>query len=61
MKGPKRFSENELKKVGIQSVSMSTTMLKCSKCKATWSPNLREGGKLPKGYWQCPKGCNVDQ
>jgi hypothetical protein len=23
-----------------------------------WTPNLLPGGRLPRGYWQCPNGCN---
>jgi hypothetical protein len=33
-------------------------ILKCSKCGRVWSPNLREEGRLPNGYWKCPESCN---
>jgi len=34
-------------------------LLKCKTCGQTWSPNLLTGGRLPRGYWKCPKGCNA--
>jgi hypothetical protein len=35
-------------------------ILRCTACGWVWSPNLRSGGRLPKGYWKCPGGCNHD-
>lgn len=37
--------------------------LTCGQCGATWDMQPpAAGGRLPAGYWQCPKGCNaVDQ
>lgn len=57
-KTPNRYSEKELKKVGVEIINKDSVRLKCTKCNATWSPNLQEGGRLPKGYWKCPNGCN---
>ena len=31
----------------------------CNQCGAKWSPNLRTGGRLPRGWWKCPNGCNA--
>jgi excisionase family DNA binding protein len=37
--------------------------LTCGQCGASWDVQPpAAGGRLPAGYWQCPKGCNmVDQ
>lgn len=50
----------ELKKHGI-SWSMpggSSGVAHCNKCGYGWSPMLRTGGCMPRGWWKCPKGCN---
>lgn len=56
--GPKRCSKPELEKVGVEIVNPNTMLLKCKACQQPWSPILRSGGRLPKGYWHCPNGCN---
>lgn len=55
---PRRFSERELAKVGVEIVDLDQTILHCKKCGQGWSPNIQPGGKLPRGYWKCPNGCN---
>jgi hypothetical protein len=55
----KRFSGPELARVGITIKSRKPLFLACRRCDSTWSPNLQAGGKLPRGYWKCPKGCNA--
>lgn len=55
---PRRYSERELAKVGVQVVDFKHACLKCETCGQVWSPMIRRGGKLPRGYWQCPNGCN---
>lgn len=59
---PRRFSENELRKAGVILVDDRKIILRCEKCGESWMPNLKPGGKLPRGYWQCPHHrCNVDK
>ncbi len=58
MAAPKRFTEAELKKAGVKILSASNVQLKCEACGSWWSPNLLSGGRLPRGYWKCPNGCN---
>lgn len=54
-----RFSEPELKKVGVRILERHTTvLLECQRCGTRWSPNLQTGGRLQAGYWKCPEGCN---
>ncbi len=59
MKRPAEFTEKELKKVGVTITDIRRTMLRCDKCGQYWSPNIQPGGRLPRGYWKCPNGCNV--
>ena len=58
MRGPRRYSKSELKRVGVSIIDETRIMLKCDQCDARWSPNLRTGGNLPRGYWKCPNRCN---
>ncbi len=52
----------ELKKVGVEVVRMHAGLwLRCMACFDCWSPMIRPGGKLPRGYWMCPRGCNQPQ
>ena len=57
---PRRFSEPELKRVQVEIIDPYRTVLRCALCGWGWSPMLRSGGRLPKGYWKCPGGCNHD-
>lgn len=41
------------KQKGKTEFDMQTGQMTCKKCHATWSPNLKEGGKLPRGAWKC--------
>ncbi len=34
---------------------------KCKRCSEIWSPNFLTGGRQPRGYWQCPQGCNKEE
>lgn len=33
---------------------------RCQQCGQVWSPNSPAGGRLPRGWWKCPNGCNAD-
>jgi serine/threonine protein kinase len=57
---PRRFSKRELARVGVQITDPQGIVMHCSRCGQGWSPNLRSGGKLPRGYWKCPNRCNWD-
>jgi hypothetical protein len=58
MNRPKELSESQLKKVGITIEDPVHIWLRCDKCGDAWSPHIQRGGKLPRGYWKCPNGCN---
>jgi hypothetical protein len=55
---PKRLTSGEMKKVGVNLLGKRNIKLECKKCGQAWSPNFQSGGRLPKGYWKCPNGCN---
>jgi hypothetical protein len=57
---PRGFTENEMNKVGVTITDAYRIRLQCKSCGCAWSPNLQSEGKLPKGYWRCPNGCNKD-
>lgn len=57
---PHRFTAAELKRAGVTILNPSNLLLACDQCGCGWSPNLVTGGKLPRGYWKCPNGCNDD-
>ena len=62
MKHPHNFSETELRKVGVEIRDYSCGILGCLECGRGWAVNaLGRGKRLPRGYWHCPNGCNVDE
>jgi hypothetical protein len=57
-----RLTQGEMDKVGVEILEKDQAVwLRCKNCGATWSPNIQRGGRLPRGYWHCPNGCNVRQ
>jgi hypothetical protein len=58
---PKSFNQHELSKAGVEIVDEASVHLRCQACGQVWSPNFLSGGRLPKGYWHCPNGCNSQQ
>ena len=55
---PFRCTESQLRKVGVTIYCDHTGKLQCRDCGQIWQPMLRRGGKMPRGYWKCPNGCN---
>jgi hypothetical protein len=53
-----RPTPGELKKVNVEIADAHQWKLRCLTCGAEWWPNLRRGGRLPRGYWKCYQGCN---
>ena len=35
--------------------------LSCNKCGESWNIVIQSSGRLPKGYWKCPKKCNYQE
>ncbi len=55
---PSRFTEGQMKKVGVTIENRDHVLLRCDACGQSWSPNLLSKGRLPRGYWKCPRSCN---
>lgn len=55
---PRRRTQGELANVGVQLTDPSRNIFHCVLCGVGWAVNLRPGGRLPRGYWKCPQGCN---
>ena len=52
--------ERQISGLGVKLVNVQNMVFECETCGQTWSPILRpNGGKLPRGYWKCPNGCNL--
>ena len=47
-----------LRKKNVELIDDKVIWLQCKKCGQLWSPTL-SGGRLQRGYWHCPKGCNT--
>lgn len=57
-KYPRRFSKTELKKFGVTLEDERKLILRCDESGQGWMVNLKLSGKIPKGSWRCPNGCN---
>ena len=58
-RGPRRFSESELERVGVTLTDIYRGILHCAACGWGWFVSTPpQGGRLPQGYWKCPQGCN---
>ena len=55
---PRRCTAGELARVGVELIDAAGVRLKCKKCGVVWSPNVGRHGRLPRGWWKCPWGCN---
>jgi len=55
----RRLTDAELARNGVRLISSPEIRLACQGCGRDWSPNLGRDGRLPKGYWLCPGGCNA--
>ncbi len=56
---PKRLSVHELQKAGVEwDGDLHHLVFVCQQCGIAWTPQLRGFGRMPKGYWKCPNGCN---
>ena len=53
-----QWSERSLRRVNVDIVHPEKTWLGCLVCHETWSPNILPGGRWPRGWWKCPRGCN---
>jgi len=61
MRGPRRLTDGELRKFGITMTDKRSLRFVCNTCGMKWSPVLLKGGRLPRGWWECPEGCNCKE
>jgi hypothetical protein len=47
------------RRAGIILLDSHSLWYACNRCGQQWSPNLVSGGRGPRGWWRCPKGCNA--
>lgn len=57
---PRDSGKAELAWADVTVVNPDGLTLECKRCLTQWSPALRPGVRLPRGYWRCPSGCNAD-
>jgi hypothetical protein len=50
--------ERHMEKRNVLVIRFPNILLECKECGKGWSPMFQTGGKLPRGYWKCPDGCN---
>lgn len=45
---------------GVELLDERGLQLRYCNCSQIWSPDILPGGRLPRGYWKCPRGlgCN---
>ena len=59
----KGCTRDELRKVNVRLLdgpSREYIGLVCDNCGNVWYPAPWAQTRLPKGYWLCPNGCNIE-
>lgn len=60
LKKPRSCTERELLKVGVEVWGWPYFFaLRCENCNETWKPKTAAAGRMARGYWKCPHGCNT--
>jgi PleD family two-component response regulator len=49
-----------LKRKNVELVDEGSFTLQCTICNHTWTPEIEGRKRMPKNYWRCPNGCNVE-
>jgi hypothetical protein len=51
------LNPTSLKRVGVSvsHIGPGKCRLTCDACGITWTPILLRGGRLPHGWWKCPR------
>ena len=53
--------KEQYEKRGVKLIEGSqNTIFECLACGRRWAALIQRGGRLPRGYWKCPEGCNHD-
>jgi len=53
MKFQVKYNSNSLYWVGVEILDKDRVHLRCMICGQVWSPSIRPGGRLPRGWWKC--------
>lgn len=56
-----RLKPSVARKVREANTSISDVnvgVVRCNECGAAWSPVAQRGGRMPRGWWMCIRGCN---
>jgi hypothetical protein len=56
--GQVHLSGPSLARVGVTLENGPRPALGCAVCGDAWVPVIDAGGKLSRGWWLCPHGCN---
>jgi excisionase family DNA binding protein len=57
---PRYPTAEELDEVDVTIAQEQPLVLRCNSCATTWTPEVRSNGKLARGAWRCPNGCNSE-
>ena len=49
-----------LKRKNVELVDEGSFTLQCTNCNHTWTLEIEGRKRMPKNYWRCPNGCNVE-
>ena len=49
-----------LRNAGVSLINPHRVVLECNRCGWRWCLPAKGRGRLPKGYWKCPNGCNSE-
>ncbi len=52
-----KYECKQLTKRNIELVDASHGIYRCNNCGREYSPNIQEGGRMPRGWTRCPH-CN---
>jgi hypothetical protein len=55
------YTHAALEVLGVKVVDAEHATLQCVKCGASWPAERDTKGKLLRGVWKCPQGCNEGQ
>jgi excisionase family DNA binding protein len=55
---PRQTTADELARVNVSIAQEDPLVLQCEACGATWAPEIRSNGRMARGAWRCPNGCN---
>lgn len=45
----------------IRVLNPNTGAVRCNECGAAWAVNAQRGGRMPRGWWKCFRGCNWER